>query len=386
MTHLTTSALLFAALPLLLATGCSSSDKTSTGKSAATAGCDDGDNKTGDDCTCDDGSAGAYACSDDALACLCDGDSTPKADAGGKKPKTPAKDGGAATTKSDAKVQTGTPAPIADAGHDNGDPGTVPPVSTTGPSPVLPMATGPCPEFKSGTTTIGGLANITLYVGPKSNGTGPLLFYWHGTAPSNASEVNLLPAAMRQDIMNQGGIIVVPQDSTKKGSDCSGTGTFYQGDFERADLIAACAVKNYGIDPRRIYTTGCSAGGLQAGCMASLRSNYIAAAVTNSGGSVYPQKIENMSHIPALMTMHGDKQDMVIVYFSDTSKAQDDQFAAAGGFVIDCDHAGGHCGAPADLQTAGWKFMQDHPYGAAPEPYASGVPATFPSYCKVISK
>jgi poly(3-hydroxybutyrate) depolymerase len=37
-------------------------------------------------------------------------------------------------------------------------------------------------------------------------------------------------------------------------------------DFKVADLIVVCGVKGHNIDPKRIYTTGCSAGGLHAGC------------------------------------------------------------------------------------------------------------------------
>ena len=31
-----------------------------------------------------------------------------------------------------------------------------------------------------------------------------------------------------------------------------------------------------------------------------------------------------------------------------------------------------------------WQFMKDHPFGVTPEPYANGLPASFPSYCKII--
>jgi len=66
-------------------------------------------------------------------------------------------------------------------------------------------------------------------------------------------------------------------------------------------VIVACAVRDHGIDPRRIYTTGCSAGGLQAGCMAAQRSSYIAASAPNSGGIVFPQTIEDPSRVPAII-------------------------------------------------------------------------------------
>jgi hypothetical protein len=251
----------------------------------------------------------------------------------------------------------------------------------SGGDPIIPPVSGDCPTFATGTVTVAGLAGISLQVGPKSQGTGPLLFYWHGTG-QQASEVNaLVPAAVRQEILSQGGIIVSFQGSLGTGGDCSGTATFSRDDFKVADQIAACAVRDYGISPRRIFTTGCSAGGLQAGCMGAMRSSYIAAVAPNSGGEVTRQTIQDPTRVPAVMTMHGGASDMVIVSFATTSATYDTQMKGAGSFVVNCDHGGGHCQAPAALYTAAWQFMKDHPFGVTPEPYSSMIPATFPTYC-----
>jgi poly(3-hydroxybutyrate) depolymerase len=207
------------------------------------------------------------------------------------------------------------------------------------------------------------------------------LFYWHGTN-SSAAEVNtLVPAAVREEILSQGGVIVSFQESLGTGGDCSGTRTFSRDDFNIADLIVACAVRDHGIDPRRIYTTGCSAGGLHAGCMGAARSSYVAATVPNSGGALLPYAIEDGIRIPAVMTMHGGPDDMVIVSFAATSERYDRQMKEAGAFVVNCNHGGGHCQAPAPLYAAAWEFMKAHPFGVTPEPYSAGLPASFPSYC-----
>jgi predicted esterase len=249
----------------------------------------------------------------------------------------------------------------------------------TAKDPVLPEITGECPEFRSGTIDVGGLSGIDMQVGPKGNGGGSIVFYWHGTGSSSFEAAQF---GGTSEVLAAGGIIVAPSGSSGEGGDCSGTGTFSIGDMDAADQIAACAVRDYAIDPHRIYTTGCSAGGLQAACFAVLRSNYVAAAAPNSGGLTFPQAFQNPSHAPALMTMHGGDADMVIIYFRDSSKTADDAFKNAGGFVINCDHGGSHCGAPGDLQAAAWTFMNDHPFGVSPEPYTS-IPAGFPDYCKI---
>jgi hypothetical protein len=194
----------------------------------------------------------------------------------------------------------------------------------------------------------------------------------------------MIPAPALQSILDAGGIIVSPQGSLGQGGDCSGTAIFSMGDFAISDQLAACAVRDHNIDPRRIYTMGCSAGGLQAACMAKMRSNYIAAVAPNSGGQYIPIQLQDPARVPASMTMHGATgSDVVIIDFAQASLAYADSIVAAGGFAIDCNHGGGHCGAPAPLQTAAIQFLLDHRYGVSPEPYAGGLPSGFPSYCMV---
>ncbi len=255
--------------------------------------------------------------------------------------------------------------------------------TTSGSTPVLPAVSGECPNFATGNVTVGGIP-IMLKVGAKKEGTGSLIFYWHGTGSSPLIELGFMfPTAVINEVLAEGGIIAAFNGTTGTGGDCSGTMIFSKDDFKIADQIAACAVQNYNIDPRRIYSTGCSAGGLQSGCMAVLRSSYLAAAVPNSGGLVFQQPLQDAKHVPALMTMHGGASDVVVVSFSQTSATCDAAMKTAGGFVVNCNHGGGHCGAPAALYAAGWEFMKAHPFGVSPDPYASGLPSDFPTSCKI---
>ena len=74
---------------------------------------------------------------------------------------------------------------------------------------------------------------------------------------------------------------------------------------------------------------------------------------------------------------------MVGIDFSQTSAAQVKDIAAKGGFAVDCNHGGGHCGSPQNVKAMQWKFLKDHPFGVAPEPYAAGLPADFPTFCAI---
>ncbi|HEX6242249.1 MAG TPA: prolyl oligopeptidase family serine peptidase, partial [Polyangiales bacterium] len=185
------------------------------------------------------------------------------------------------------------------------------------------------------------------------------------------------------------GIVVAPTNTTMKGADVTFIlGVWYTpGDFDWADQVAACAIKDYNIDPRRIYATGCSAGGLASGVMAFQRSNYLAASAPNSGGIAVPGQdmLQDAKRMTPTMTMHGAPgQDVVIVDFAETSQTLYTSGKAKGGFMVNCNHGQGHCRAPEALQVAAWQFMKDHPYGVSPEPYANGLPASFPQYCQIM--
>jgi poly(3-hydroxybutyrate) depolymerase len=246
------------------------------------------------------------------------------------------------------------------------------------------MMTEACPKLVTGTIMVLG-HSVQVWVGAKqTEKKGAVFFYWHGTGSSSGEAAGLGGAI--QEITGEGGLVASFTDTTMKGMN-TGNNVWYTGDFEMADQILACAVQQLNIDTRRIYAGGCSAGGLQSGTMLYSRSSYIAAVMPNSGGVVFPFALEDPSHVPALITTHGKMgTDVVVIDFSNSSATEDKDVAGKGGYVVDCDHGGGHCGAPPNDTAAQWQFCKDHPFGVTKDPYNGMLPSTFPSYCKIITK
>jgi predicted esterase len=240
---------------------------------------------------------------------------------------------------------------------------------------------GDCPAFRDSNITFMGLPGIEIQAGAKAAGpTAPMVFYWHGTG-GFSGEYSLQAGAIHAGAMAEGGVLISFQGTT--GGDLnSGTFIFGAGDLNIADQLVACAVRDHNIDPRRIFATGCSAGGLFSTAQVTLRSSYMAAAAPNSGGyPVLAPAFEN-GYTPALMTVHGAPGlDVVVIDFSQSSALADDIFKGRGGFVINCNHGGGHCGG-GSLAGDMWTFFKAHPYGVDPHPWSS-LPAGFNSSCKI---
>jgi hypothetical protein len=256
---------------------------------------------------------------------------------------------------------------------------------TSGADPKIPAVNGSCPMLANGPVKVGA-ATVTMWLGTGTS-PGPIMIYWHGTGGVAATAIGELDPGLVADIMATGGLIA-SMESGGQGNPID-WGVYTTGDYEIVDQIVACAVQQLHIDTHRIYTGGASAGGLAAGTMAFARSSYLAASNPNSGGvAPWPglATLQDPSHVPASLTMHGGDADMVVISFGQASLDMDTALAAAGGFEVDCNHGGGHVAAGGDLKKAGWELMKAHPFGTKPSPYAGGLPAGFPAYCKIISK
>ena len=255
-------------------------------------------------------------------------------------------------------------------GTDGGSGGTTPPIPP-------PPAT--CPNIATGMISVLG-QQVQIWTGPAGS-KGPMVFYWHGTGGQPTEAQSGLGPGLAE-IQASGGVVASFSTSTAMGTN-TGNNVWYTGDFAMADIILSCAAQQGLIDTRQIFTAGCSAGGLQVGAMTYGRSSYLAAAMPNSGGTTVTYTMQD-AHRPAMVSTHGGTGDVVIISFPQSTAKMNMDLRAKGSFVVNCDHGGGHCGSPAPVKAAQWKFLKAHPFGVSPEPYAAGLPADFPTTCKIV--
>jgi hypothetical protein len=248
-----------------------------------------------------------------------------------------------------------------------------------GTNPPIPPPPATCPTIATGMITVLG-QQVQIWTGP-ANSKGPMVFYWHGTGGQPTEAQSGLGPGLAE-IQASGGVVASFSTSTAMGTN-TGNNVWYTGDFAMADIILSCAVQQNLVDTRQIYTAGCSAGGLQVGAMVYGRSSYLAAAMPNSGGTTGAYTMQD-AHRPAMCSTHGGTGDVVIISFPQSTAKMNMDLRAKGSFVVNCDHGGGHCGSPAPVKAAQWKFLKAHPFGVTPEPYAGGLPADFPTGCTIV--
>ena len=283
------------------------------------------------------------------------------------------------TTDTDPTTTTGVPATTGD--DSTGDVPEVPP-------PTLPTPTGTCPELVDGEVMFApaGIAprGVRLWMSDAAlEQDGPLVFYWHGTGSQPLEATYGLGADFIDQVVAQGGIIAAPTSDPAAGQFpwflVLGT---EQDDLLVADEVVACTAEQLGIDARRVHTIGMSAGGLQTSQFSWRRSNYLASAVTYSGGFLGSAPADaDPSNPMAAMIFHGGADDIVFISFQEASERYLQALGAADRFGFICDHGMGHTIPQGDAQSSVWQFFYDHPWGTKPSPYVDGLPAGFPDYC-----
>jgi hypothetical protein len=258
--------------------------------------------------------------------------------------------------------------------------------SASGPEPSrLPMVKGTCPELKDGMLTVTG-TSLQLSVGTKP---GPMYFYWHATT-QHYDEVERALPHVTADTKTHGGMVASFEQTNNMGTN-TGNNVWYTGDFDAADQLLACGIQKGLIDTNRIYTAGYSAGGIQACAMVATHGSYIASAICYSGSAaVFQGTPKDKTHLPPVLLPHGAAgSDVLILDMAQQSVAWEGDYTKAGGFAIDCMDGGDHLTSAAKrmgLDGHALEFLNAHPYGIHPEPYAGGLPSGWPMYCKIVKQ
>jgi hypothetical protein len=256
--------------------------------------------------------------------------------------------------------------------------------SGAGPSPtMLPSVSGMCPTIPqnaNGTSLTFAGEPVDVWTG--SGTGGPLVMFWYETGGSATDVSFQFGTAQISAVTAEGGMVASFAKSNGMGTD-TGDAVWFTGDFTTADQVVACAIQQLKINTRRIFTTGASAGALQAVYMAFARSGYIASVAPISGGVIVPPAYQDPSNVPSAMVIHGAPGlDVVIIDFASASATYESDIAMSHGFSMDCNTGGGHVGGPPAICPGIWQFFEDHPFKVSPQPYPP-IPAVFPSYCQI---
>jgi hypothetical protein len=324
--------------------------------------------------------------------------------------------GASGTNDQGSPIAPGSTAPPSSGGNDAGEDAAQPTtvdtddsgsdVATTAPSsdsgssgdaagsatvPTIPSPTGACPTFANGTATFAPAGiptrSVQIYMtDAAATMHGPLIFYWFATGSSTAEAAYSLGATLAT-IEAAGGIVVAPTADPTAGEFewFIVNGSSKMDDFLVADEIVGCAAKNTGVDLTHIHSMGMSAGALQTTAMSFIRSNYLASVTTYSGGTPpgFTPTIQNpLNKFAAFIFDGGSTDDVYGVNFEAASETYFTTLTGTGHFAAICDHGGGHI-IPTAAAPSVALFFQANGYGVSPSPYASGLPASFPSYCSL---
>lgn len=254
------------------------------------------------------------------------------------------------------------------------------------PTPELPNFAGECPSL-SGLEVPFAVADldraVDIYLPDDPQGAG-LVFLYHGAGDSPGNFARAFDADSLASIYNV--IVAVPHATGNHFVEWPLiSGEDPEKDLSLADAIIACASQEYDIDARRIYTTGFSAGALWSTRMVIERSEYLASAVTFSGGyDSLTFDYETPEFATPVLGTHGGQSDVVLgVNFANATNAFLTDLVADGSFAIICDHGAGHT-VPFDPYQWAFPFLFDHSWGE-PSPYIeSGLDSVWPEFCEIV--
>ena len=251
-----------------------------------------------------------------------------------------------------------------------------------------------CPSIAVGTNKMNSATRdrtfeVRLPDGPTPTEALPLVLLYHGVggdAPTMITDAHY-DALMKTEKL----ILVAPNSERdpKTGKAVLKTDWYYGAslfDMDNPDLVyfddlVNCVSKTYQIDPKRIYVTGMSGGGLESTFIGANRAAVVAAASPFSGGFLV--KWPKYDHkVPFLVTWGGTEDSAYSQNFDTLAKQLIGYLLGAGNVTVQCNHGTGHKW-PAEMTAASWKFLSSFTLDSTDNPFATSLPAVFPSYCSI---
>lgn len=262
--------------------------------------------------------------------------------------------------------------------------------------PAVAAYAGECPNFNDTAVElqVNGVGRHVLITMPAEPTGAGVLFLWHGLGDSAK---NFNSAFLAKQLAAKLNVIVITPDvccNTKGAESCCSqlTGWHFTGspeaDFGIFDGALSCLSQQFGVDRKRVYTMGFSAGALWSTWLVMNRSEQLAAAAILSGGvNSYNPWTAPKSKVPVIDSSGGptDQFGGGVVDFQTSTEEFNKDLKANGNFVVHCQHQQGHTVTP-DIATYAAKFLASHSWTPdGKSPLAGGLPADAPSACKILN-
>jgi predicted esterase len=250
-----------------------------------------------------------------------------------------------------------------------------------------------CPTLQSGVNTITSAERsrkFTVVLPADATAADmPIVFLFHGVQSDMGS---VLGETHYADMQKQDNfVLVVPQsERDADGKAVSQTDWAYglhAFDDDNQDLVffddmLKCVGQQYKTDPKRVYLTGMSGGGLMTVFTSFAREKVIAAAAPSSGGYLFKFPGTN-NKFPELVTWGGSGDSAYGQNFDLFAQDLFTFLVKDGHYVVKCNHDTGHKW-PSEMTAANWMFLSRFRLGEAPKPFDGDVlSAVFPKYCSV---
>ncbi|MFT7579521.1 MAG: putative esterase [Myxococcota bacterium] len=248
---------------------------------------------------------------------------------------------------------------------------------------------GTCPTLTEGTNTLKSAEidrTFLLYtpVDPGAEAL-PIVFLFHGLGGDPASIVD--PTGWDQLVDTEKIILVVPSAAKDSaGESIKPTDwAFLDPNFGRdnidivfVDDLITCVSEQHTVDPKRLYVTGMSGGGLASTFLGINMADRIAAAAPLSGGynHAFPSDIRK---VPFLVTWGGVDDVAVGTDFDAQSKRLIGDLDINGHDAIRCNHGADHS-IPPEMTVPIWEWMNTITLDDNGPGYTT-LPVSFPSYC-----